>query len=178
VSGRERGHRNRISTAVPTQSETHAHHPKRNARSHLITNRRRQTVPLICDVLAKNRLNRNKSSREQMVKKGKAKRTSTTSNGPICTGRHSVVAAYVQGVTNRADKPSRTLTTRNNWTIRGENPREVWHRMGLRPTIDAFADDHNHHLSLYWTYFPSPHASGTNAVARVCHRHQLLHINP
>jgi len=50
--------------------------------------------------------------------------------------------------------------------------------MGLRPTIYAFADDHNHHLPLYWTYFPSPHASETNAMAQVWHRQQLLHINP
>jgi len=50
--------------------------------------------------------------------------------------------------------------------------------MGLRPTIDAFADDHNHHLPQYWTYFPSSHAAGTHAMAQVWHRRQLLHINP
>jgi len=70
-----------------------------------------------------------------------------------------VVAEYVPGVTNRADKPSGTLTTRNDRTIRGDVLEELWHWMGLRSTIDAFAADHNHHLPLYWTYFPSPHAS-------------------
>jgi len=54
----------------------------------------------------------------------------------------------------------------------------VWHRMGLRPTIDAFADDHNHHLPHYWTYFPSPHASATDALAQTWRRQDLLHINP
>jgi len=70
---------------------------------------------------------------------------------------HSLVAEYVSGVTNRADKPSSTVTTRKDLTI---------------------ADDHNHHLPHYWTYFPSPHASGTDAMAQVWHRGQLLHINP
>jgi len=91
---------------------------------------------------------------------------------------HSVVAEYVTEVTNRADKPSRTITTRNEWTIRGDVLGEVWHRMDLRPTIDAFADDHNHQLPHYWTYFPSPHAPGTDAMAPFWHRRQLLHINP
>lgn len=49
--------------------------------------------------------------------------------------------------------------------------------MGLRPTVHAFADDHKQHLPVYWTHFPSPHATGTNAIAQVWHRHQLLHIN-
>jgi len=91
---------------------------------------------------------------------------------------HSVVAEYVPEVTNRAEKPSRTITTRNEWTIRGDVLGEVWHQMGLRPTIDAFADDHNHQLPHYWTYFPSPHAPGTDAMAPFWHRRQLLHINP
>jgi len=59
-----------------------------------------------------------------------------------------VVAAYAPGVTNRADKPSRTLKTRTDWTIWRDVLEEAWHRMGLRPTIDALADDHNHHLPL------------------------------
>jgi len=87
------------------------------------------------------------------------------------------VAKYVPGVPNRADKPSRTKTTRNDWTIEGDVLKEVCNRMCLRPPIDAFADDHNHHLPHYWTYFPSPHASGTNAMAQVWNRHQLLHKN-
>jgi len=87
------------------------------------------------------------------------------------------VADYAPGVTNRAEKPSRTLTTGNDWIIREDVLEEVWHRMGHRPTIDAFAEDHNHHLPRYETYFPSPHASGTNAMALVWHRQQLLHIN-
>jgi len=49
---------------------------------------------------------------------------------------------------------------------------------GPRPTNDAFADNHNHRFPLYWTYLTSPHASGTNAMAQVWQRHQLLHINP
>jgi len=89
-----------------------------------------------------------------------------------------VVAKYVPRVTNRAEKPSRTITTRNDWTIRGDVLEEVWHRMDLRPPIDAFADDRNHHLHLYWTYFPSPHASGTDAMAQVWHRRQPLQIKP
>jgi len=48
----------------------------------------------------------------------------------------------------------------------------------MGPTIDAFSNSHNHHLPIYCTYFPSPHASGTDAMARVWHRQQLLHINP
>jgi len=92
---------------------------------------------------------------------------------------HSVVAEYVPGMTNQADKPSRRIKTRNDWTIRGGGVlEEVWHRMGLRPTIDAFAEDHNHHLPHYLTNFPSPQASGTNAMAQVWHRRELLHINP
>jgi len=49
--------------------------------------------------------------------------------------------------------------------------------MGLRPTIDAFVDDHNHHLPIYRTYFPSPHAYGTDAMAQLWQRQKLLHIN-
>jgi len=46
--------------------------------------------------------------------------------------------------------------TRNDWTIRGDILEEVWHRMVLSPIIEALADDHNHHLSLYRTYFAPP----------------------
>jgi len=49
--------------------------------------------------------------------------------------------------------------------------------MSLRPTIDAFADYHNHNLHLHWTYFPSLHAHGTNTMAQIRQRHQLLPIN-
>jgi len=76
-------------------------------------------------------------SRKQGIKEGKAKRTSATGSGPIGKGGHSVAAEYVPGLFNRAEEPSRTLTTRDDWTIRGEVLEEVWHRMGLRPTIDA-----------------------------------------
>jgi len=89
-----------------------------------------------------------------------------------------VVAEFVPGVTNRADKPSRTITTPNDWTIRGDVLEEVSHRMGLRPTIDAFADDQFFHLPHYCTYFPSPHASEKDAMSQFWHRRQLLHINP
>jgi len=91
--------------------------------------------------------------------------------------RHSVVAEYVPGVT-----PSGQTVTYSDNTKRLDDPGdvlwEVWHRMSLRPTIDAFADDQNHHLPHYLTYLPSPHASGTDAMAKVWHRGQLLHINP
>jgi len=46
-----------------------------------------------------------------------------------------VVEEYVPGVTNRADKPSRTLTTQINWNFRGDFLEEMWRRMGLSPTI-------------------------------------------
>jgi len=49
--------------------------------------------------------------------------------------------------------------------------------VGLRPNIDVFADD-SHDLPLFWTYFPSPHASVTNAMAQVWRLQQLLHIKP
>jgi len=54
-----------------------------------------------------------------------------------------------------------------------------WRRRGTGwPTIDAFADDHNCQLPLYWTYFPSPPSSGTNEMAQVWHRKELLRVNP
>jgi len=63
-----------------------AHHPKRNAGSHVFIDRLRKTEPLPSNVLAKNRLNREKRRREQRVNKGKAKRTSATGPGPIGKG--------------------------------------------------------------------------------------------
>jgi len=56
--GKGRGHGNRISPPLSTQSESHAHHPQGNAHSHLFHHCLRETVPLPCNVLAKNRLNR------------------------------------------------------------------------------------------------------------------------
>jgi len=89
-----------------------------------------------------------------------------------------VLAEYVTGVINLADKPARTLTTRNDWTFRGGCPGGGVAPDGSRPTIDAFAGVHNPQLPHYWTYYPSPHASGKNAMPKVRRRQQLLHINP
>jgi len=124
------------------------------------------------------RLQSDQVSPKQRFKKGKTNRTSKAGTGPIGKAGHSVGAKYVPGVPNRAHKPSTPITTRNDWTIRLDVMEEVWHRIGLKPTIDSLSGEHIHHLPLYRTYFQSPHASGTNAMAQVWNRHQLLHINP
>jgi len=92
---------------------------------------------------------------------------------------HSVVAEYVPGVRNRADNrhghPQHGTTGTSGGICPGGS---VAPDRPLRPTIDAFADDHKHHLPHYWSYLPSPHASGTEAMAQVWHRRQKLYINP
>jgi len=49
----------------------------------------------------------------------------------------------------RRDQSSRQTIEDSDYTKRPDHPEdvleEVWHRMDLRPTVDAFADDHNHH---------------------------------
>jgi len=125
------------------------------------------------EIFAKNRLDRNKSRRKKGSIKANVNEPVRQALTKLARKWHFVVAEYVPGLTNRADKPSRTITVRNDWTIRGDVLEEVWHRMGLSHSINAFADDDNHHLPLDWTYFPSPHASGTNAMAQIWHRHQL-----
>jgi len=96
------GHRSRISSPLLTQSESHAHHSKRSARGHFFIYRLRKTMPLPHNVLAKTRLNRNQISRDQRIKKGKAKRTCTISTGPIGT----VGARSGGGVCAGSNQPS------------------------------------------------------------------------
>jgi len=137
---RKDGGRNQpISPPLLPQSKGTTHYPKRNAGSHLLINLRRKTMPLPRNAFAKNRLHRNKSRKAKLNEPVRQVLPQLAQKG------HSVVAEYVLGVTNRAEKTSRTITARHNWTIRGDVLEGVWHRMGLRPTIDAFADDHNHH---------------------------------
>jgi len=121
-------------------------------------------VTLLSKALAKNLFHGNSTSHKQRIKKGKAKRNDATGYDPIGKGCHSEVAWCVPGLTKRADKPSRTKITRNNWSIRRDLLEDVWNRMNLRLTVDVFADDHNHHLPGFWTYSPSPHAPGTTTT--------------
>jgi len=85
--GERRGHRNRM---IPPRPNVHIT-LKKNARSHLFINSRRKTVPLPRKVLAKNRLKRDKSRRDQWVKKGKASRTGATGTSRI--GKGGVLSA-------------------------------------------------------------------------------------
>jgi len=77
-----------------------------------------------------------------------------------------VVAEYVPGVTNREDSLRETTGPSG-----GMSWRSFCRWMDLRPSINSFAEDHNHHLPCYWTYFAFTYASGINAMAQVWHRH-------
>jgi len=115
--------------------------------------------------------------RKQGVKKGKAKRTGATGTGPVGTEGALSGGRICAG----GDQPSGQTVTDNHNTKRLDHPRGC-------PGGVAPDGPQAHHRCLrgrqqsspplYWTYCPSLHASGTDAMAQVWRRRQLLHINP
>jgi len=115
----EGGTSTEFSTPSHTIRDSCTSHQKRDSQP-FFPNHHRKKMSIARYVLSQNRIHRTQIIRKHLTKTGKTKRTSKASPGPIGKGGQSVVARYVLGETNQADRPSRAKTTRNDWTIRGD----------------------------------------------------------